>query len=316
MRILSCLLIALSFGLAAVHSAKAVVVSSVESDVAPEGGAAHDPFTPSYASGSPSGVDLLEGYLPSDRTGNFEIEETAGPFALTDGSDSTVYPEGGTGGDAIDHAAYAAGGPNAGTSLTYELGGIFDLSSIVVYGGWNDGGRDAQSYEIFTSADGGASFTSLATFNNDPGESGTTPIGWRVEFTENAAPNLADSVSHLRFDFGSVENGYTGYAEIDVFGQQLFLPGDANRDGVVDLDDFYLISDNFFTVPSAGGLDGDIVPNNFVDAADFRLWKDSAPAEVLAQFYALSAAPEPSSLLLMTCCLAAMASGPKRRRFR
>src|SRR5690606_38718818 len=108
---------------------------------APEGGAVHDPFQPTFTRGGASSLDLIQGKLPSASTGNFTQELSAGPIALTDGSADTVYPQGGTGGDAIDHAPYASGGNNAGTMLTYALGGVFNLQKVVVYGGWNDGGR-------------------------------------------------------------------------------------------------------------------------------------------------------------------------------
>lgn len=285
------------------QSANAVVVITAESDVAPAGGAVHAPFQPTFAGGSPSSIDLLEGLLPVDSVGNFTQELSPGPVVLTDGSDATVYPEDGTGGNDIDHAAYATGGNTGGTSLTYSLGGLFDLSSIVVYGGWNDGGRDAQKYEIFASNDGGTTFNSLAIHDGGDGLSGTEPIGWRVEFTEDTLPNLAEDVSHLRFDFSmAVENGYTGYSEIDVFGVQLNVPGDANGDGFVTIADFVVISDNFLTAPSEVGADGDIDANNFVDAADFRMWKNIAPVAVVAQLEGLQI-PEPATVGLLAIAI-------------
>ena len=287
----------------AMQSANAVVIISAESDVAPAGGAVHAPFQPTFTGGSPSSIDLLEGTLPTASAGNFTQELSPGPVALTDGSDATVYPEDGPGGDDIDHAAYATGGNTGGTSLTYSLGGLFDLSSIVVYGGWNDGGRDAQKYEILTSNDGGTTFNSLAIHDGGDGLSGTEPIGWRVAFTEDTLPNLAEDVSHLRFDFNiAVENGYTGYSEIDVLGVQVNVPGDANGDGFVTIADFVMISDNFLTVPSAVGADGDIDANNFVDAADFRMWKDIAPAAVVAQLEGLQV-PEPATVGLLVMAI-------------
>lgn len=285
-----------AFALVGMQSANAVLQISSQSSIAPEGGAVHDPFQPTFTGGGPSSVDLLQGTLPSSSTGNFTQELSAGPVALTNGSDATVYPQGGSGGDAIDHAPYASGGPSAGTSLTYALGGLFDLSSIVVYGGWNDGGRDAQRYNILTSSNGGASFTLLGAFDQgQTGEAGTTPIGWRVAFTESALPNLVENVTHLRFDFLAVENGYTGYSEIDVFGVQQNVPGDADGNGIVTINDFYVISDHFLRVPSAAGADGDLDASNFVDAVDFRIWKNIAPAAVLAQLSGVEV-PEPTSL--------------------
>ena len=100
-----------------------------------------------------------------------------------------------------------------------------NLSSIVVYGGWNDAGRDQQHYNILTSNNAGSTFDFLGTIDINPGVQGTdtTPISNRVAFTEDALPNLATGVTHVRLEFLGVENGYTGYTEIDVFGTQQFL---------------------------------------------------------------------------------------------
>ena len=95
----------------------------------------------------------------------------------------------------------------------------------------------------------------------------------------------------------AVENGYTGYTEIDVFGAQVVRPGDADRDGDVDIDDFILISNNFSKVPSSPGLDGDIVVDNIVDVLDFRLWKNDVDATVAA-LVGNFPVPEPSSVVL------------------
>jgi hypothetical protein len=89
----------------------------------------------------------------------------------------------------------------------------------VVYGGWNDAGRDAQHYDLLTSTNG-TSFNLLSSIDINPGVQGTdiTPVSNRVAFSENALPNLATGVTHIRLNFLTVENGYTGHSEIDVFG--------------------------------------------------------------------------------------------------
>lgn len=94
-----------------------------------------------------------------------------------------------------------------------------DLSSIVIFGGWNDAGRDAQHYDLSTSTDG-ITFDLLGSIDINPGIQGTdiTPVSNRVAFTEDTLPYLALDVTHIRVNFLAVENGYTGYTEIDVFG--------------------------------------------------------------------------------------------------
>jgi hypothetical protein len=282
------------------------VVANAEFNIAPEGGTGA--YNPTFASGGASSSDVLQGKLPVASTGNFTLEASTGVAALTNGSVATAY---GTGSAESNHAAYATAG--AGSSLTYSLGGVFNLSSITIFGGWNDGGRDAQRYNILTSTDAGQNFTLLTTFDNSPGQTTPVPlpVSHRVQFTENALPNLAQNVTHLRIDFLAVENGYTGYTEIDVFGTQLFQPGDANRNGVVDINDFFVISNNFNKVPSSPGLDGDVVIDNIVNVLDFRLWKNAVSAEVAA-LAGNFAVPEPAGAAMIM--LGTVALGAFRRR--
>ncbi|MBN1851201.1 MAG: hypothetical protein JW829_00695 [Pirellulales bacterium] len=291
----------LVFSLFLSNDTDAEVVASIETDVAPNGTGS---YTPAFPSGGPSSSDIIEGSMPVAVVGNFTLENSAGVIALTNGSVATAYGDG-TGNS--PHAAYATGGDGGGTSITYSLAGFYNLSSMVIYGGWNDAGRDAQHYNISTSADAGQTFNLLTTFDNSPGEAQgvvTNPVSHRVAFTEDTLPSLATGVTHIRLDFLAVENAYTGYTEIDVFGAEQFLPGDANRNGIVDINDFYIISDHLFSMPSAPGLDGDVVVDNFVDVLDFRLWKDSVDAATAALADASHAVPEPASGILLGLVLA------------
>lgn len=294
-KLLFCIVAICAVGL---QSAHAVLQIIAESDIADPNGAVHDPFQPVFLGGSVDPNDVLTGMLPSATTGSFALESSSGPVALTDGSDATVYNEPGPGGDAIDHAAYATvGGASGGTSLTYSLGGLFDISEIVMYGGWPDGGRDAQKYDIFTSNDG-SSFSLLGSHDGGDGESGSVPIGWRVEFSDDGAADIATGITHLRFDFPAVENGFAGLAEIDVIGIQTNVPGDANGDSLVNTADFIVISDNFLSTPSSLGADGDIDFNGFVDEEDFRFWKDLPHDPDPPLIPNVSSVPEPSAMLL------------------
>jgi hypothetical protein len=209
------------------HAAHAAVTSSVETNKAPAGAAPGDPYNPTFPAGGPSSTDILHGVLPSDSAGNFQLETSAGLVALTDGSVATFY-----GNQMADsnHSAYATAGNGGGSGqyVVYPLGGPYNLSSIVVYGGWNDAGRDAQHYDVLTSTNG-TTFTPLTTIDINPGVQGTdiTPVSNRVAFSENALPNLATGVTHIRLNFLTVENGYTGYSEIDVFGRLVPEPASA-----------------------------------------------------------------------------------------
>jgi hypothetical protein len=198
------------------NQASAAVVTSVETDKAPGGALPGAAYNPSFPSGGPSNSDLIQGMAPSLQSveGDFQRETSAGTAALTNGTVATFY---GTQAADSDHTAYATG--NSDQFVEYSLGGARDLTSIVIYGGWNDGGRDAQRYNVGTSVDG-VTFTALGGIDVNPGIQGTdtTPISTRVAFTNDASSILAAGVTHIRIDFLAVENGYTGYTEIDVLG--------------------------------------------------------------------------------------------------
>lgn len=193
----------------------AAVIVNTETDKAPAGvdGAA---YSPTFAAGGPSSTDLIEGAAPSAETNAgqpFTEESSTGTSALTNGTVDTFY---GGGTSASNHIAYFVG--DGGDSLTYDLGGSHDLSSIVIFGGWNDGGRDQQLYEVFASTDGGSNFSSLASVDVNDGifQTDTTPISTRNELVDDTSSILASGVTHVRVDFGESENGFTGYTEIDI----------------------------------------------------------------------------------------------------
>jgi hypothetical protein len=178
-------------------------------------------FTPTYVVAN---NDLINGMTPSAFVGDFAVTElTGGLPVLTDGAYGTITEPGG----AIDrtHGAFgiAGGGGGSGTSVTYSLAPNalgFNISSVAVYGGWNDNGRDQQLFTFSYSKVGDSSFVTLPlTVNFNPSVGANLQTANRTVMTENALPFLATNVDAVRFDFpAGVENGYTGYAELDVIG--------------------------------------------------------------------------------------------------
>lgn len=169
------------------------------------------PFTPSY---TPSSSDLLNGMTPSSQSGNFQQEAAGGVAVLTDGTFGTIDRSG-----PGYSAPFATAGNNGGTSLTYTLGSPTNLASIDVYGGWQDNGRDQQGYSVlYSTAADPATFLPLATVDFNPSlTTGGVPSATKVTINDPSG-TLAANVSAIRFNFATVENGYTGYAEIDAFG--------------------------------------------------------------------------------------------------
>jgi len=173
-------------------------------------------FTPTWA--APSG-SLIAGSLPSAvGTGDFTNQYTGGIPVLTDGK---IGPIGGN-----DGTAMASCGGTAGTTLTYTLAGSaagYDLSSIVTYGGWNDGGRDEQAYTIsYSTVAAPTTFTVLTPADYLPTIPGAVANSTRQTITSGDGTPLATHVAKVEFNFttpnGGGENGWQGYSELSLFG--------------------------------------------------------------------------------------------------
>jgi hypothetical protein len=209
------------------ETAQAAAVFSVETITAPAGPAG-SAYSPVHPAGGPSSTDILNGALPIAQAGNFQQEASTGVSALTNGSIDTFY---GTAFETDNHTAYATGDASgAGQFVTYYLGGTYDLSSVVTFGGWADGGRDEQLYDVLSSTDG-VNFNTLASFAGVNIGSGT-PISHRVALTEDSLFHLATGITHIRINFLDVENNFTGYTEIDVFGDLVPEPTSAVTAGL------------------------------------------------------------------------------------
>jgi hypothetical protein len=170
-------------------------------------------FTPTWTIGPGS---LLAGKVPSAvGTGNFANEGGGGTPVLTDGQFGSV---GGA------NATLATAGVGAGTTTTYTLTGSpagYDLTRIVTYGGWGDSGRDQQHYTIsYSTVAAPTTFVTLASANYNPAIPGGIPSADRVTITSATSAPLASGVAAVKFDFTNPagENGWSGYAELNVFG--------------------------------------------------------------------------------------------------
>ncbi|WP_442484984.1 hypothetical protein [Aeoliella sp. SH292] len=310
MRRISELTLGVFASVALTTTASAVVVINNSQNIAPAGGAVHAVHDPASA-GTPtllsaSSSDLAQGLTAAvtytGGTGNVQIEMAAGVSAFTNGSITTVYNESGPNGNAIDHAAYGAvhGTTTINSFVTFNLGALYDLTRVDVFLGWPDSGRDDSSFILRASTDG-VNYANLATYTKGPDNTGaiTTPVTNLHSVVDSLGADMAPAIQYVQLQFTDADNGYAGLAEVDIFGETpTFDIADVNRDGDVDIDDFYVISNNFLKVPSALGLDGDIVADNFVDAADFRLWKNSVSPGLLAQING-SNVPEPATVVTL-----------------
>lgn len=313
--------------------ADAVVVVNSKKNIAPliDPYVFHTPHNPS-TDGAPdllsaSSSDLAQGLTATvtytGGTGNTSIESAGGIARWTDGSLETVYNQPGGDGNAIDHAAYGvvhASPTGINTFVTFDLGTLYNLSQVDVFLGWPDSGRDDASFIVKASTDG-INYANLLTYtkptpdNTSPGTPGhsTTPVTNLHSFTESGGGTLAPFIQYVQLHFTDADNGYVGLVEVDIYGETpTFHIADVNRDGEVDINDFYVISDNFLKVPSALGMDGDIVADNIINAADFRLWKNSVSPALLAQVNG-AVVPEPATVVTLAM-IAALGLAMRRRR--
>ena len=173
-------------------------------------------FTPtwSFAPGS-----LLAGLLPSGvGSGNFRLENAGGLPVLTDGTFGMV----GSGNDST--LATAGNSGSAGHYVVYNLTGSasgYDITNIMTFGGWSDGGRDSQAYTLsYATAQNPNSFTTVTSTSYNPTLPGSVPSTTRYSITAAAGGAIAQNVVQLKFDFTTPtsENGYQGYAELEAYG--------------------------------------------------------------------------------------------------
>ena len=108
------------------------------------------------------------------------------------------------------------------TILTYQLNllaapGGYSITGINTFSGWNDTGRDEQDFTVQVAYVGALStFVGIGdvVFNL----AGGNPSNIFSQLTNPLGGPMATNVGAIRFVFGSAENGYIGYREIDVLG--------------------------------------------------------------------------------------------------
>ena len=118
-------------------------------------------------------------------------------------------------------------GGSAGQAVTYSLGSAasgYNISNIVVYGGWGDAGRDQQAYTVsYSTVASPTSFITMASVDYNPANPGGVQSATRSTLKSATGGPLATNVAALKFDFTTPapENGYCGYSEIAVYGTSI-----------------------------------------------------------------------------------------------
>jgi len=179
---------------------------------------------------------LIAGQLPGTASGNFSLEQPGRSVgSLTTGGSAPITRIAGTSGftTSTDYVTCGNGG-GAGATLIYPLTSTtngFNLTNIMVYGGWADAGRDQQAYTVwYSTALAPATFILLGTVNYNPANPTNTQSATRATLRA-AAGFLATNAAAVKFDFTSPvsENGYCGYSQIEILGTPVAVPPATNR---------------------------------------------------------------------------------------
>lgn len=195
-------------------------------------------FTPTWDASMLASSLIANASPSSSGDGDF----TGGSFNVpTGGSDTPVLTDGTFGtidfNQSGNHAwvtcigsgtSYNGGPLLGGQYVIYTLTGSangYDITNIMTAGGWNDGGRDQQSYTInYATAANPTYFTRLTTVSYNP----ASPVGYSMNRATimPASGVLASNVVALEFDMTTPagENGFSGYSEIAAYGSPSVTP--------------------------------------------------------------------------------------------
>lgn len=193
-------------------------VANIITTIATQTGLGVDKFSPTW---QVAGGSLIAGFAPSAvGSGNFSADHDSGTVAvLTDGKFGPIYPPG-SGSPSMVTCGTGAGGQTVTYALTNSATG-YNLSSVVVYGGWSDAGRDQQHYTVSVATAANPSvYVNVASVNYNPTLPGTVQSAVRSTLYPASSGPLATNVVSVRVNFTTPtgENGYSGYAEVQVFG--------------------------------------------------------------------------------------------------
>lgn len=178
------------------------------------------PLTPTWTA---AGNNLIAGLFPTIANGDFSQYTGANVNNLTrPGIPLTINAYNSP---AATNLVVCGSDGTAGALLVYTLPAAtygYDLTNITVYGGWQDSGRDAQTYTVYYSTVASpANFYLLAVVNYSPvGVPAASASANRVIVSDASGAAIARSVAALKFDFTTpaAENGSVGYTAITAQG--------------------------------------------------------------------------------------------------
>lgn len=271
-----------------------------------------------------NGTNSLEVGVGGGRTSNTGTAANNGQWRLT----TVILPDtpGATLADLVFYVDGVLSHNGNGTRAINTSGGgqmrVGAFANVTAGAFWDGGIDDVALWDVAFTADemlslfevGDQLSLDAGAFNqlkgaHDFGPGGVAIVdGIRWDFVSGLAGPAGVSGSNVVFNAS---------AGTGVFNTGVSIPvGDVDLNGTIDIADVTVIAQNFRTdqgVITGGDLSGD----GFVDFADFRIWKNAAPASLVAglDFDALLTVPEPTAAgLLLLGCLGAIATRSRRVR--
>ncbi|BBO33606.1 PEP-CTERM sorting domain-containing protein [Lacipirellula parvula] len=248
-------------------------------------------------------IDIRQGAVAHDDNFFYFLYRNSGDNMVT-GASNWIF---------IDLDQNATTGLTAAGGINFSIGAEFNLGGTGGWNQWNAAGGHAGSaagklaVAGDSNASGGADFIEFSVSRTaiQPGGGTFNPPGtsFNVLF-------VAENTTTPDY---SPNNGAVDWFTYNASG--VYNPGvagDADGNGIVNINDYLLIQANSFTIVPLG-TQGDVNDSGFVDFDDFQQWKTSFPGGVEAAEAAIAAVPEPTSLALALGA-AGMLSMKRRKR--
>jgi hypothetical protein len=206
-----------------VSSVPAAVNNVVTAMAAQTGASPGSSFTPTWTLAPNS---LIADESPSATNGDFNLEpywDHRSVNSLTAGGSLTIATGGSPTTTSTNYVACGDISSEAASLVVYTLTGSasgYNLTNIMVYGGWRDSGRDQQGYTVYYSTVAAPSnFISLGSVSYNPANAASVACATRATLVP-ANGSLATNVAAVEFNFTTptTPNGWCGYSQIQVFG--------------------------------------------------------------------------------------------------
>jgi hypothetical protein len=251
----------------------------------------------------PLDIDILQGAVAHDANNFYFLYRNAGDNMVDPASNWVL----------IDLDQNATTGLTSITALG-SIGTDYNLGGTAGWNAWNAAGGFA----------GGAAGRTVATGDSD-GSGGADFIEWSISRTAiqpgggtfnppTGKFNLVFGAEDTTFDT-SPNNGNVDWFTYDATGTyNPGVPGDADGNGIININDYQLIQAHSFTIQPLGTM-GEVDHTVFVYFGDFQQWKAHFPGGAAAADAAIAAlVPEPASLGMGSFALIALLAVRQRTK--